>query len=189
VRLTATRPAGLVPVTTAFRLSSLVGAQVQQLALDADGDGTPDFQGTSFNETFTFTYTQPGIYTPQITITDTKGIVYTATAIVHAADPVAMDARLQPVWQGVKDALRADDIATAAGYMHSDTAARYQAMWSQLPQATLANVDQIMTTIRLVRVDLGSAEYEMLRDEQGETFSYGAWFEFDQDGLWRLRNF
>jgi hypothetical protein len=65
----------------------------------------------------------------------------------------------------------------------------YQTLWNQLPLAALANIDQIMTTIRLVRVDFGSAEYEMLRDEQGEAFSYGAWSELDQDGLWRLRNF
>jgi hypothetical protein len=187
VRLTATRPAGLVPVTTSFRLSSLVG--IQQVTLDADGNGTVEFQEPSFNETFTFTYAQPGMYTPQVTVTDVGGNVYTATAIVQVSDPVAMDARLQPVWQGVKDALRAGDITTAAQYIHSRYTAAYQAMWLRIPQAALIDVDPIMTSIQLVDVGYGNAEYEMLRDEAGETFSYGVWFELDQDGLWRIRAF
>ncbi len=129
------------------------------------------------------------MYAPQITVTDTNGNVYSVTAIVQASDPVAMDARLQPVWQGVKDALRSGDIPTASQYIHSHYAAAYQAMWSQIPQAALMDVDPIMTSIQLVDVGYGSAEYEMLRNEAGETFSYGVWFELDQDGLWRIWTF
>lgn len=135
---------------------------------------------------FTFTYTQPGVYAPRLTVSDTDGHVYTAVTVVHVADPTAMDARLQPVWQGVKDALRVGDVTGAAAFIHSDTRDTYQTAWSQLSLDVLSNGDQIMTQIQLADVGPGGAEYEMRRDKNGQTFSYPAWFQLDQDGLWRL---
>jgi hypothetical protein len=85
----------------------------------------------------------------------------------------------------VKAALRAGDIAAAGRFMHSEKRGTYETMWKQLPPAQLTGLDQIMTTIRLVRVDFASAEYEMLRQENGETFSYPVRFGTDRDGLWR----
>ena len=147
--LRASQPAGLVPLTTSFTYSSPVS--VAHLILDADGDGTPDADETTI-DTFTFTYAQAGLYLPHLTVTDTDGNSYTTVGIVHAADPTVMDARLQPVWQGVKDALRRGDVTSAAAFMHSDTRADYQAIWNLLPSETLANIDQIMTTVQLVEV-------------------------------------
>ncbi len=46
-----------------------------------------------------------------------------------------------------------------------------------------------MTTISLVGVGFGGAQYEMLRDRDGQTYSFAVWFQIDQDGLWRLRRF
>jgi hypothetical protein len=55
--------------------------------------------------------------------------------------------------------------------------------------ATLGGVDQIMTAIQLVEVGPAAAQYEMRRDESGDTFSYVVWFQLDQDGLWRALRF
>ena len=63
------------------------------------------------------------------------------------------------VWQGVKDALRVDDVTSAAAFMHSDTRADYQAIWNLLPPETLANIDQIMTSVQLTEVSPFSAQY------------------------------
>ena len=128
-------------------------------------------------------------HAPRLTATDADGNVYTAVGIVHAADPGVMDARLQPVWQGVKDALRVDNVTSAAAFMHSDTRADYQAMWSLLPPETLASIDQIMTTVQLVEVSPLSAQYEMQGTDNGQTYSFAVWFHLDQDGLWRLHRF
>jgi hypothetical protein len=46
-----------------------------------------------------------------------------------------------------------------------------------------------MTTIRLVEVGPGGAQYEMLRDLDGQTLSFAVWFQLDRDGLWRIRRF
>jgi len=186
ITLRATSAAGLVPLTTRFEYSSPIA--VTPVALDADGDGTADATGAVIAK-FAFTYSQPGLYLPRLTVTDADGHVYTAVTVVHVADPTAMDARLQPVWQGVKDALRGDDIATAAQFVHSDRRAAYQSAWGQLPVDTLSGVDQIMTSIQLTEVGPAAAQYDMQRAESGQTFSYPIWFQLDQDGLWRLLRF
>jgi hypothetical protein len=183
--LRATRSAGLIPLTTAFEYSSPVA--ITQVALDADGDGTDDTSGTTFDG-FSFTYTHAGLYLPRLTVTDANGNVYTTVGIVHAADSAAMDARLQPVWQGVKDALRVGDVTSAAAFIHSDTRATYQNAFGQLAPIPV-NIDQIMTTIQLVDVGFGGAQCKMFRDRGGQTYSFAAWFKLDQDGLWRLSRF
>ncbi len=184
--LRAASPARLTPLTTSFTYSSPI--PIAHVALDANGDGTPDADETTF-DTFSFTYTHPGLYLPRLTVTAADGNVYTTVAIVHVADPVVMDARLQPVWQGVKDALRVGDVSAATQYVHSDTRDTYGAAWSQVPLSTLENIDQIMTQVQLVDMGPAGAEYEMRRDRDGQTLSYPVWFQLDADGLWRLRRF
>ena len=184
--LRPTRPAGLIPLTTSFAYSS--PALVAHVALDADGDGTTDADETTL-DTFTFTYTQPGLYLPRLTVIDSDGNVSTAAGIVHAADPAVTDARLQPVWRGVKDALRTGDTSAAARFIHSDTRAQYATVWSVVPAPALANIDEIMTQVQLLEVTPATAQYDMRRDKNGQTFSFPVWFQLDQDGLWRLRTF
>jgi hypothetical protein len=39
------------------------------------------------------------------------------------------------------------------------------------------------------QVNPAGAQYEMLRQQDGQVFSYAVWFQLDHDGLWRLRRF
>jgi hypothetical protein len=171
-----------VPLTVAFSLSSVVG--VSHLTLDSNGDGVVDFQGSTL-EGLAVTYSEPGVYVPTVQVTDVQGRVHTTATPIHVSEPAALDAQMQAVWQGVKDAVRSGNIASAAGFFHSDTRDAYQDQLARLNPTTLANIDQIMTTIELVEVGFGGAQYEMLR--QG--LSFAVWFRIDQDGMWRLRRF
>jgi len=186
VHLLPSPPGGVAPLTVGFALSSIVG--VSQIALDADGDGVVDFQGATLDGQ-TFTYARPGIYAPTVRATDRQGQVRTASTLVQVFDPTALDIHLQAVWNGFKDAVRAGNLSGAARFLHTDTRDAYQAQLAQLSLSTLANVDQFMTTISLVGVGFGGAQYEMLRDRDGQTYSFAVWFQIDQDGLWRLRRF
>ena len=183
ITLRPERPSGLAPLATGFSYSAPI--PVAHLALDADGDGTVDADETTL-ESFSFTYTQAGLYLPRLTVTDRDTNTYTVRAVVHAADAVAMDARLQPLWLGIKDALRAADVGTAAQFVHAETRLRYQTVWNQLPPAPLAAMDDVMTAIQLREVGPGGAVYEMRRETAGQTQVFPVWFQLDQDGLWRL---
>lgn len=69
-----------------------------------------------------------------------------------------LDARLQAVWQGFKDAVRAGDLPRAQGFIHLDTRAAYGDQLARLSPGTLANIDRYLTTIQLVEVGFGGAQ-------------------------------
>jgi hypothetical protein len=184
--LRANRPGGVAPFNVEFRLGWLV--PVSQVVLDADNDGTTDFQGASLDR-FPFTYTRPGVYVPVARVTDNQGATHNAMTVVHVMDQAAMDARLQTVWTGFKDSLRAGDLVGALRFLHSGTRSQYEAQLARLSPAALAGIDKQMTGIQLVDLGFGGAEYEMLRSHDGQTRSFAVWFNVDHDGLWRLRRF
>ena len=186
LRLTPAPRAGAAPLTVRFRVGGLT--DIRQFSLDADGDGRPDAQGSTFAGT-TFTYSRPGIYAVTLTVTDSRGTSRSAVSMVQVSDSAALDTRLQLVWSSLKAALRSRDVARAVEFMHSDTRERYRQDFDRMGPATLVNIDQTLTSIRLVEIGFAGAEYEMLRQEDGKTLSYGVWFQLDRDGLWRLRRF
>jgi hypothetical protein len=186
VHLIPSPPGGLAPLIVGFSISTL--APVSQIALDLDGDGSIDFQGPSLTGNL-FTYSQPGLYTPTVQITDNQGQTHAAVTFVHVLDQAALDARLQVVWQGFKNALRSGDVTQAVTFLHSGSRAAYQAKLAQFNSMTLANIDQYMTTIQLVNVGFGGAQYEMIRNQNGQQVSFSVWFLIDQDGIWRIRRF
>ncbi len=186
LRFAASRPGGLAPLVTGFSLSSRVG--VADLALDVDGDGSIDYRGRDLDGP-SFTYAQTGLYSPTVYVTDRQGHTHTAMTLVHVYDRVTLDARLQAVWQGLKDALRAGDLTRAEGFIHSDTRDTYRDQFTQMSSGTLPTIDQVMTTIQLVEVGFGGAKYEMLRPRGGQTQRLSVWFQLDLDGIWRLRRF
>jgi hypothetical protein len=156
--------------------------------LDLVGQGAVDFSGPTLDGQV-FTYDHPGIYFPTVTVTDADGNQFSAGAVVEVDDQAALDAFLQAKWAGIKDALRTGDVAGAVTFIHSEARATYQAQLTRISLATLATIDQYMTPIQLVEVGPGGAQYEMLRDRNGQTLSFAVWFQRDQDGLWRLRRF
>jgi len=186
ITLRASPPSGVAPLTVAF--SVLGGPVPTTIALDLQGDGTVDFTGSSL-EGQTFTYTQSGLFFPKVTVADSQGNQVTASAIVQVDDRAALDALLQAKWTGMKDALRVGDVARALTFIHTNTRAAYQGQLSRFSIIALANIDLYITSIQLVEVGPGGAQYEMLRDRNGQTLSFAVWFRTDQDGIWRLRRF
>ncbi|MFQ5962484.1 MAG: hypothetical protein ACE5MG_13925 [Candidatus Methylomirabilales bacterium] len=186
ITLRASPPSGVAPTNVAF---SLLGGPVPTaIDLDLVGDGNIDFSGPSL-EGQTFTYPEPGLFFPTVTFTDLDGNQFTASTVVQVDDQAALDTLLQAKWTGMKQALRAGEAARAVTFIHTAARAAYESQLARFSPATLANIDQYITTIQLVEVGPGGAQYEMLRDRNGQILSFAVWFQVDQDGLWRLRRF
>jgi hypothetical protein len=186
VRLLASPPGGLSPLTVGFSLSTLVG--LANVKLDLEGNGSVEFEGPSLDGQ-AFTYGQPGVYIATVQATDIDGQVHSATAVVEAYDRAALDLRLQAVWRGFKDAVRIGDVTRAVSFLHSETRDAYADQLRLLRSQTLASIDTYLTAIQLVEVGPKGAEYEMLRDLDGATLSFAVWFRVDQDGIWKMSRF
>jgi hypothetical protein len=186
VRLLASPPGGVSPLTVGFLLSTLVG--VTDVKLDPEGDGSVQFEGQSLDGQ-TVTYDQPGLYIATVQATDIDGQVHSATTVVEVYDRAALDVRLRAVWSGFKDAVRGGDVTRAASFLHSESREAYADQLRLLRPQTLASIDTYLTAIQLVEVGPRGAEYEMLRDLDGATLSFAVWFRVDQDGIWRLFRF
>ena len=177
--------AGLAPHVVVFHVNLGDGTRV---ALDVDGDGTVDFDGTAL-ENLPFLYDRPGIYVPALRATTADGLSQTYRTSVEVYDRAALDARLQAVWNGLRQALEDGNIDRAVSFVHGNRRAAWQEYFRQLPADEVAVEASAFTAIELIQVGRGGAEYEMLREENGQTVSYPVVFVADVDGRWRLWQF
>ena len=182
---TALPVAGLAPHVVTFNINLGEGTRV---ALDLDSDGTVDFDGATL-EGLPFVYDRPGIYVPTLRATTTDGQVLTYRTVVDVYDRAALDARLQAVWNSFAEALQSGDVARAVGFIHGNRRAAWQEYFDQLLPDELAAEGAGFTTIALMQIGRGGAEYEMLREEDGRVFSYPIALVADVDGRWRLWQF
>ena len=182
---TALPAAGLAPHVVTFSINLGEGARVE---LDLDSNGTVDFDGTTV-EGLPFVYDQPGIYVPTLRAMTADGQVLRYRTVVEVYDRAALDARLQAVWTGFTDALQAGDVARAVSFIHGKRRAAWQEHLGALLPDELSAERSMFTTIDLIQVGRGGAEYEMLREEDGRVLSYPIVFIADADGRWRLWQF
>jgi hypothetical protein len=177
--------AGFAPLVVTFDAPLATGTQV---SLDQDSNGTADFEGMSLDG-LSFVYNQPGIYVATLRATTPDGQVLTYQTSVEVYDRAALSARVQAVWSGFTTALKAGDVARAVSFIHGVRRAAWQGYYTQLLPAELAEDAALFTAIELVSVGRGGAEYELLREEDGQIFSYPIVFAADIDGRWRLWQF
>ncbi len=174
---------GAAPLTARFNLTSLNA--IANIAFDANGDGTVDFNLPSL-EGQTFVYNSPGLYHPKVIVTDTIGGTHTANAIIQVIDTVGLDTLLQSKWNGMRDALRSGNIVGAVNYIVNSKRASYQAVFNNLT-VPLATIDQVLPGIAFVEQRGLNVEYEMLRLDGANLVSYMVVFVVDEDGVWRIK--
>jgi hypothetical protein len=175
---------GAGPLVVSFALNLPEGAHV---TVDQDSDGRAEFAGETLDG-LTFVYDRPGVYVATVHVT-AGGETTTHRTSVEVYDVAALNARIQTVWSGFTAALRSGDAARATSLIHGSRRARWQEFYGRLTAEELAADADALTTIELVRVARGGAEYEMLREEDGRVFSYPVVFVADTDGRWRLWQF
>lgn len=179
-------PGGLSPLMVRIGLHGFSGLPV---AIDADGDGTHEFDGVLDGDDFYATYAQPGVYVPTARITTPDGNVRTRRGIVEVYDRSVLDARLQAVWSGFKDALRSGDVDMAVSFIVAERREAWAEYFRAVPPAAFTDVDALFPAITLVEAGSGGAQYEMVAERDNLMFSYAVWFQIDADGRWRLWRF
>ncbi len=175
----------LVSEPVGFTLSSR--NSISQVELDGNGDGTIDFTGSTLRGV-TVTFAQSGLYFPSVRVTESSGVVRTATAMVQIFDQIQLNTALQAKWAAMKNALRQGNISAALPYIVARRRTTYQNMFNSLT-IPFADIDQILANINFVRVRGVDAEYEMSIVKGGSQYSYMVLFSLDEDGVWRIKFF
>jgi len=179
-------PGGIAPLSVRIGLH---GVSDLPIAIDLEGDGTDEFTGVAAADDFQAAYTRPGSYVPNLRITVPDGSLLVRRGLVEVYDRVALDAHLQAVWSGFKDALRNNDAAAAAAFIVAERREAWAEYFRALPADVAGDVDTLFPAITFVDAGARGAQYEMLVQQDGVTFSYAVWFQVDADGRWRLWRF
>jgi hypothetical protein len=176
---------GPAPLTATFSLFGDV--EIRQVTLDANGDGNVDFTGPHLTQQ-SFTYVEPGIYVATANATDLQGNQLLTNAIVQVFDPAELDGILQARWLAMKDALRSGDIPAALSQIISQARPSYEEGF-QIISAQLPNINEILTSVSLVRIGNNEAVYKASRTDEGIPMSFEVRFAMDVDGFWRVASF
>lgn len=175
----------LISEPVSFTLTSL--NPISQIQLDANGDGTTDFTGTTL-EGQSVTFAEAGLYFPLVNVTEPGGTVRTATALIQVVDISQLDLLLKSKWNSMKDALRSGNTAEAATYIVLSKRTNYQNIFDNLT-VSFASIDQYLTNIIFVRQRGPNVEYKMVRTEGLNQAAYPVFFVLDEDGVWRIKGF
>jgi hypothetical protein len=177
-RLDSNPAAGAAPLTVSFN-QSLRGGDVD---FDFEGDGVVDATLGEHAE-LKHVYERPGLYVPTFRLHPKDGKTRTLTTIVDVYAPPDP----APIWNGLKSALRRGDVDAALEFVALDSRARYQPAFAALA-ADPAKAAIALGDIRPKSYGRGTIQCEMLRSEEGKTFSFPVTFVRDYDGLWRLKS-
>ncbi len=190
VQLRVSSDRDIAPSEVTLRGSPDLEHPVTLIAWDHQGDGTIDAQGPDLLEQ-TVTFTQPGLYLPNVIVTDDQGGTFTASAVVLVQDAAAFEAQLNAQWSGVLDALAQGEIDQALTQILTRKREVMQHDWTVLKDhlselATTFNVPLQLTDGRGARVVLHSATPITMGTVQ---FPLEVEFVLDTDGHWRIKNY
>ena len=180
----STSPSGVVaPVTVHLQALAIPPNPVASYQWNFTTQTGPDL---------TVTYAAPGLYFPQVTVTDKKGLTYTATAVINILDPARLNTRLQAKWSKMREAMKSGSIEQAVGFFTYGSRERYHKIFEAI-RDKLGEEAANLQDIVLVSFSGTTAKYRIQRtvtiNGQSQTLTYWVYFIQDGDGIWRIRQF
>jgi hypothetical protein len=170
-------------------LNALWSTEVRPAMLMIENFGSAVVDNTIFdgNRLVQLTFREPGLYTPEVTVTDTDGKTYSQQIAIMVLDRTNVDTMLRSIWDGVSGRLRAQDIDGALKIASPGARSRYRAplhaIANALP-AALASWEPPSGGDISPRV----AEYSIRRIANGVKKRYFRYLIKDGDGVWRLES-
>ena len=189
IRIIAIAESGVAPFETTLRVDGSFGFSAEEPTYT--GPGTVEFSESSEKNEFEISITTEGVYyfTAEV---EKDNVVYTDTVAVKVIDQEQLDVQLQAVFGGLKTALAAGDIETAASAFTTRSREKYREAFGELSDS-LQQIAVDMKDIEMIYVHEDVAKYRIYRATKinGEMvdITYYLYFRVDMDGLWRLEQF
>ncbi|MDR3388718.1 MAG: hypothetical protein P4L92_16850 [Rudaea sp.] len=187
---TASTTAGFAPLTVQFNyaIGTLTNnATITSVTIDLDGDGVPEFTGTSLSGApASFTYVAPGMYAPTLTVVDSNNKTYVADTRVFAQDLVQQRGMLCDVYGYLKDRLNQADVAGAALAYQPLVQSQYLSLFTDIG-ANMPSIVPMLGVIANGFVAPGYAEMTLVRDNTDQSRSgFPLRITQGSDGVWRI---
>ncbi len=99
------------------------------------------------------------------------------------------DVMIRKEWNSMKSALKQNDIDKAVSYFHHTTRDSYRKSFKDLTAVGMQKICNDFEEIRLVRVFMNTATYELIIKSKGEKFSHPLEFTKDLNGKWTIKKF
>jgi hypothetical protein len=183
VAISAAPPGGVAPVAVTLRALAAPPKPIAAYAWNLSSSTEPEIA---------VNYAAPGLYLPQVTVTDTSGQSYSATAIINVLDPDQLSQRLVAKWSAMREALGRGEIEPALSFFTFGSRERYRQIFTLLVDQ-LAQIAADLPDLTLVTFSGFQAKYRIERTHlisgQPEAISYWVYFIQDTDGIWRIRQF
>ncbi len=155
---------------------------------DFDGDGFEDESGADLSEA-TWSYSESGLYLPELTVTDSVGNTSSTTAVVNVFTREDMQLILGAKWDGMKAELLSGDTEGALGFFVESSRPRYAKAFEKLS----SKLDQVFNRTEelvVMSVEEGVAKCEnFVKEDDGNTYMYPVYMVLDSDGIWRIERF
>lgn len=190
VQLRVSPDRNVAPSQVTLRISIDIDQPVANIQWDFQGDGIIDGQGLDLHEQ-SVTFTQPGLYLPKVSVTDTMGNRFDATAVVQVLDPGAFEAMLNHEWSGMMEALAQGEIEQALLFIALSKREVMRHDWTVLKDhldelAAIFSVPLHLTDGQGTRVVVQASTPLTMGSVQ---FPLEVEFILDTDGQWRIRSF
>ena len=190
VELRVSPDRNVAPSQVTLRVSIDIDHPVADIQWDFQGDGIIDAQGQDLHEQ-SVTFTQPGLYLPKVSVTDTMGNRFDATAVVQVLDPGAFEAMLNHEWSGMMEALAQGEIEQALLFIALSKREVMRHDWTVLKD----HLDEL-AAIFAVPLHLTDGQGTRVVAQASAPLAFGpiqfpleVEFILDTDGQWRIRNF
>jgi len=185
ITFSANIESGVAPLQTTLKIDSTFPFTTTTLSIS--GPGAVQITGISPSE-YQANFTVEGIYSITARVTDGQSILRTDTVAITVFNLIQMDTLLKGKWNGMKGALAAGNMNGAMAFLTPGAQSRYRPGFEALG-ADLPIIIASLPGIELLGVGEESAEYVMIRSQNGQNRLYIIEFGLDANGLWRIQSF
>ncbi len=148
--------------------------------------GTVDFLETGY-DAYRISMIDEGIYyfTADVIY---ETVTYSDTIAIVLVNAAQIDALLQQKWMDMKTKLGSGDITGALNHFSEGTKPMFEYNFNLL-SSHLNEIIAGMQSITLVKIVEDQAQYNLVGEQGGESFSFHLVFQKATDGTWRIVNF
>jgi hypothetical protein len=184
IEISANIESGSSPLELGLHVVGTFAIEDSVLTYDGPGEANIHKDG---NDKYRVSLADEGIYGFTVKVIHETATFMDSIAVV-VINVAEIDALLQQKWADMKSKLGSGDIAGALEYFPEGIRPLFDYNFNLLNDH-LNEIIASMQNIQLVKIEDDRAEYNLIGDQGGQSFSFYLLFQKTGDGIWKIVNF